>query len=337
MNLCAQIKERLSIREAAAICGIALPEKDGIKFASPFREDRHPSCEVYKDHIVDRSSNERFDSIATYAAIKGLSTSEAVKALALQLKLTSEKANIRFASRPRQERAEKPAERAELPALLEYTDDLAEAVAKSRQLSAEAVQIARSLGTITFAKVCGFQSWVMTDRLCPGWEARRIDGLPYPAKEPYLGERKSHAKGKGIKSWPMGICPPNLSDDSHGLNEILLVEGMPDYLAAIELIIHHIAEPCDLMPAAMLGKSADIAADALPLFCGRKVVIVGHPDARDRIAAWTKQLVTAGAASVLPVRLKFKDLNDFLTQSPHRIPELVHAMGFQSPAAENDY
>lgn len=353
MSLCELIKARLPLREAARLVNVTLPERDGVKFASPLRPDRKPSCTIQGDTMRDWSRGETFDAIAFFATAKGMSNAEAVKALAQHLKITSgstaPKVKVAGAApKQRQQEPRRPAAPSQLPEAIPYTRELAEAVAASRGLSADAVQVAcTGLGTISFGEVCGHRSWIISDRGGKGWEARRIDGEPYPPLEPYLGERKTHAKGKGVKSWPMGILPPLMPDDEIAAAPIVLCEGMPDYLAAVQIILDHVADDqTGIVPACMLGKSADISADALPLFKNRPVLIIGHPDARDRITLWAKQIRNAGAASVRPVRLLFRDLNDHVLHYPHRIADLVSALGLTpkeaaQPAATegagNDY
>lgn len=352
-TLCQQIKERLPLREAARLVNVTLPERDGVKFASPLRPDKKPSCSTKGELFSDWSTGQHFDAIGFYGAAKGIENAEAIKALAQHLKISSGhngngKVKVAGAApKQRQQEPRRPAAPSQLPAPIPYTPELAEAVAASRGLIADAVQVAvTGLGTLSFSDVCGHPSWIISDRGAPGWEARRIDGELYPPIEPYLGERKTHTKGKGVKKWPMGILPPLRSDDEIADAAIILCEGMPDYLAAVQIILDHVADDqTGIVPCCMLGKSADISADALPLFKGRQVIIIGHPDARDRIKAWAKQIRAAGAASVRPVRLLFRDLNDHVLHYPHRIPDLVTALGLtpkeSEPAtmegAENDY
>jgi hypothetical protein len=158
--------------------------------------------------------------------------------------------------------------------------------------------------------VHGFPSWILTDREAPGWESRRIDGLNYPAVSD-LGVRKSHARGK-VKSWPVGICPPKLTDQecAEHLPKILLCEGGPDFLAGC--CIAEAIREIDVLPVTMLGKSSNIAEAALPFFAGRRVVIAGHGDASDRVQAWASQIEPSSRSVTVSLCPEGQDLNDLI-------------------------
>jgi len=328
-SLCEEIKAKLTLREGAAMLGIQLPERDGKKFPSPLRPDRTPSCEVYRDHIVDRSSDERFDLIALWAAHRQLTTRDAVHELADRLGIarrtsptpsyTSSKPDMTMTPNRPSAYAKFKAlgirgtvDAPELPEALPYSKDLSRAVADSRGLDIRAVEFAGLwLKTISFATVKDFPGWFIRDRQAPGWEARRIDGQPYPADEKNA-ERKSHCRGK-IKSWPMGIAPGGFTDAEckEHMPKILLCEGMPDYLAGCQIAISQ--ERIDCLPVAMLGKGADIHHDALKIFAERTVVIAAHSDAEERAGSWARQIAGAGAGStVIKLCPVDQDLNDIL-------------------------
>jgi hypothetical protein len=78
-----QIKARWPLASMLARCNIQVSPRG--KFPSPFRPDQTPSCEIYGETIKDRSTGDTFDAIAIYAEHKGLSNSDAIKALAAEL------------------------------------------------------------------------------------------------------------------------------------------------------------------------------------------------------------------------------------------------------------
>ena len=204
------------------------------------------------------------------------------------------------------------------PPALTATNELLEAAGESRSLSLEAFEAARVwFKTLRFVSLFGHNCWVLFDAEGIGWEARRVDGKKFEAFG-MLGERKSHSKGRGLKSWPIGINPPGFTKaqlDKHN-PRVLLVEGGPDYIAACQLVLEL---PRLVLPCAMLGKCSDISPLALPLFRGRDVTIAGHPDARPRVEAWGRQIKSAGARSVHAVLLGLGlDLNDHLREHPLR-------------------
>jgi hypothetical protein len=312
----AQIKERLTLREVAAMVSIDLP-KDDVKFQSPFRSDKNPSCSINGDLFTDWSSGEHLDSIGFFAAAKNISNAAAIRELRLQ---SSGEANRPLIVRPRKP-PELPESRVEAPNPMEPSLDLIQQAAKSRGLSVEAFEHARmNLGTLSYNRIHGQKCWVLSDAKKIGWEARRCDGRSFDALG-NLQVRKSHSKGRGLKKWPLGILPPGVPSIRIALKKppILLVEGTPDYVAACELILP--LAPRLVIPCAMLGKSADISSDALQHFEGRRVSIAGHPDARDRVVAWAKQIRDAKAASVHAVVLN-NDLNDLLRMAPNNAEEL---------------
>jgi len=301
----------LSIRDVAAGLGISLPAKDGNKFTSPFRRDKNPSCWVFNNRLYDGSSGESWDAVAFYATATGLTNAEAFKKLV--------GTGRTFAKKPAAKAITKPVT---WPEPIRSSRDEMQTLADVRKLKPEAVEYAACFAkTLSFANVFGFSCWVLSDRARIGWEARRLDGQKFPAMG-NLTERKSHARGQGLKSWPVGILPPGFSDEQiQAMNPtILLVEGGPDYIAACQLTIRH--PEWNILPAAMLGKAADICSKALPLFAGRKVSIAGHPDAEPRVARWATQIKAARASQVRPVLLESGDLNDVLSNSPATETEL---------------
>jgi hypothetical protein len=300
-----ELKTRLPLRVVAAIVGISLPP-DGRKFHSPFRPDNTPSCSVNGEFFSDWSRGEHLNSIGFFAAAKKISTAEAFR----ELTIVAGGAVGKPMQSPAFAQTSKP------PPALTATKELLVAAAESRSLSWEAFEAARvCFKTLRIVSLFGHNCWVLFDAEGIGWEARRLDGKKFEALGT-LGERKSHSKGRGLKSWPVGINPPGFTKaqlDKHN-PRILLVEGGPDYIAAcqLELELPHLVLPC-----AMLGKCSDISQSALPLFRGRDVTIAGHPDARSRVEAWGRQIKAAGARSVHPVLLGLGlDLNDHLRERP---------------------
>jgi hypothetical protein len=311
-----EIKSKLSLRSVAALCGIDLP-RDGQKFRSPFRPDQNPSCAIKGEIFTDWSGNEHFDAIGFFAAAKGISNAEAIRALRGHLGGLSVTAGAVKVAKALKKLPVIPP----VP-IANPTKKLLECAAASRGLTWEAFEAARTVfKTLTFGTLFEQTCWFLHDASQIGWEARRCDGKPFDPVGS-IGERKSHSKGQGLKSWPMGINPtgfPKAQLDKLK-PRILLVEGGPDYIAACQLILDL---PNLILPCAMLGKSADISPSALPLFRGRHVSIAGHPDAEARVVEWANQIKSTGAASVHPVLLDCNmDLNDWLKCHPARAGEL---------------
>lgn len=120
------------------------------------------------------------------------------------------------------------------------------------------------------------------------------------------GKSKTWAGAEGGSRWPVGAAL--LSGELSGARTVILCEGFPDLCAVHTLAWDFFSE----MPArlrtvagvAMVSASVAIADDALPLFAGRRVIIVPHVDMKEDgtnpgLAAakrWAAQLHAAGAS-----------------------------------------
>ena len=303
-------KELLSIHQLWG--RLNLPGKPARSCRSPFREDRNPSFSIYdggrkwKDH----ATGEGGDAADFVAVAFGISNEEACRKL---IELAGVIPQVpHFTRRESESDDAKRSFRLELPALIPYSEELAQRVAKSRCLDTTAVEFAYHwLKTLVFAAVCETPSWILTDASRRSAEARRIDRKPYPATAT-LSQRKSHSLHGSSKSWPVGLLPPGFEEDwlRRHCHKILLVEGGPDYLAACQLI----AESAEnVLPVAMLGASATICQDALSYFAGKHVTVVGHPDEAGRAAVmrWAQQIKAAGGV-VRSIQLKKGDLCDIV-------------------------
>jgi hypothetical protein len=93
-SIVAEIKSRLPLRDVAALIGAELPTRDGVKFRSPLRSDRNPSCTIKADVLFDWSSGEHFDAIDLYAAAKNISNAEAIRELGERLHLGARGAHV---------------------------------------------------------------------------------------------------------------------------------------------------------------------------------------------------------------------------------------------------
>lgn len=165
-------------------------------------------------------------------------------------------------------------------------------LSKLRNIDLAALQVAQDRGFLIFGRFAGHQVYGITDVSGHVVEVRRLDGLPFPAHGE-LGERKSHALKGSRKDWPVGIA---------GIENrpmILLVEGLPDFLAAFEVMMSESAE-ARVAPVAMLSASTRIGDDAVALLAGRHVRIVPHNDNAGRTAAfkWAAQVHGVGASKV---------------------------------------
>lgn len=187
-------------------------------------------------------------------------------------------------------------------------------LAALRDISAGALELASRNGILVFGLHSGHEVFGVTDTSGNALEVRRLDGQAFPAGGA-IGERKSHSIKASSKSWPVGLA--NLGERK----TVLLVEELPDLLAAFEVILTEDAQHW-AAPVGMLSASARISDEALPMFAGKCVRVVPHLDSPGGAGAerWIDQLSTVGA-TVEVVRLEcsskpdgstIKDLNDYL-------------------------
>jgi hypothetical protein len=170
------------------------------------------------------------------------------------------------------------------------------AIGKQRRVDPFALLIPRGNGTLKVGTVCGYPSWLLTDKRRLIAEARRLDGDPFPASGS-LGSRKAHTLSGSRKDWPAGIAAENISPEA--VRTIMLVEGTPDALAA-----YHFATAMGapgVLPAAILGRSCrNIHPEALELFKGKNVRLYPHNDSDggglEAAHRWGTQIQAAGAA-----------------------------------------
>ncbi len=202
-----------------------------------------------------------------------------------------------------------------------------EQIARDRVIDVAAVRWACELGVLGLDTVCSCRSWVLVDTSKRIAEARRIGGLNFPGMA-NLQERKAHTLKGSDKSWPIGA---SLLHQYSDVRAIMLVEGGPDFLAALHFL--HLFNAQGIIPIAMLGK-AEIHPDAVRLIRGLRARIYPHndPDGGGLKAAnqWAVQLRQVGCQVDLfridglsrtngqPV----KDLNDLTT---------IDAMHLQNP------
>jgi hypothetical protein len=301
----AALKERLLIPEVWQKLG--LQGQPAAMCHSPFRPDKSPSFSIYKEgrRWKDFGNQQGGDVIDFIATARQTSTAQA-------LRLFLELAGVPTAlpSRVPQARTARSSTCETMTALqapqaaarsggvrVPYqsgTEENRQQVAEARQISLEAVSLGLALRTLTFGLVQGFPCWILTDAEQCLAEARRLGGHPFPATDT-LGVRKAHTLRGSCKSWPLGVAVLRRIPD---FRTVLLVEGGPDYLAAL----HFAAEldRWDVLPVAMLGRSAGAKIDpaALELLQGRCVRIYPHADADGggtrSARQWAMQLHSAG-------------------------------------------
>lgn len=158
----------------------------------------------------------------------------------------------------------------------------------------EAVDWAVERGVVVFGEWHGQQCYGVCD--CSGrlFELRRLNGLNFPAVGE-LQSRASHTVKHSQQNWPVGL------PETRQAANLVLVEGLADFIAAHELIVANQLED-QWAPVAMLSAGVSISGDALPGFTGKQVLICVHNDAADQggqaALNWHRQLRAAKCAQV---------------------------------------
>jgi hypothetical protein len=205
-----------------------------------------------------------------------------------------------------------------------------ETLAALRGFTVETLKEAEACGLLLFAEWAGRVAWCVCD---PGGriaEGRRLDGKMWEAYKT-LPARKCHAWGGG-KDWPVNL------EAAARCDKLLLVEGGPDVLAALEIVRREgVAESVGVVGILGAGNTR-LDSAALPFFRGKAVRLFPHADEAGRKAAkeWARLLLDAGAARVDAFDLSGlmradgepgKDLCDVLNIAPGCRAEKVKFQG----------
>ena len=203
------------------------------------------------------------------------------------------------------------------------TEEQRRQLARLMGVGVEAVDWAVERGVLVFGDWHGLQCYGVCDSSGRLFEIRRLNGLNFPAVGE-LQSRRSHTVKHSQKGWPVG-----LPEAKRAVN-VLLVEGLPDFIAAHEVIVASQLED-QWAPVAILSAGVSISPDALPGFNGKQVLICFHNDADHQggqaALNWHRQLQAANCAqiSLLDARTLAelaeggtKDLNDHPSPTPVR-------------------
>ncbi|MBL9116697.1 MAG: hypothetical protein JNJ83_16940 [Verrucomicrobiaceae bacterium] len=278
------IKARLFIPDVWRM--LQLPGEPGKCCKSPFREERKPSFSVFDDgrRFRDHASGDAGTVIDFIQLALNVPLNEA---LDWARKQCGEEGVPLRPHKPAAATAVKPS-----PKLRQAKQGELEALAALRGLSLVTLADAQERGLLAFADVWGRVAWLVCD---PGGriaEGRRLDGKPWEAFGS-MPERKCHAWG-GQKNWPV-----NLEDSQH-CTKLVLVEGGPDVLAALEILRRESKADAVGVVGILGASNTRLDEKALPFFRQKMVRLFPHADDAGRKAArtWARVLVDAGAARV---------------------------------------
>jgi hypothetical protein len=313
-----KIRATCSIAWAWRILG--LPGKPAKDCKSPFRQETRASFSIYQakdgERFFDHGDSSGGDVVDFVAKAKGVSVKEALASLQ---------------SMTGTEAPDSPPERVLPRDGIRWPPDIrtplgdeCRALAQLRGLDPSAFDLAGRLGTLKVATVYSQKCWIITDCNAHCAEARRFDGQLFP------NGKKGFCLPGSKKDLPLGLKTANPAFDA--LGNLLLVEGMPDYYAALQLAID---SPVNFRPIAVLGAGLTTFSAARQYLAQKKILIICHNDPQGQavLPKWVKALYSSGAQSVVSQALPFlhDDLNDFLKDSGPDDP-LDLLKGFQSNA-----
>lgn len=276
-----ELKARLRIDEAWRL--LHLPGEPGNSCKSPFRPDeRHASFSVYADstRAKDHATGETFDVVDFIKRALDCDTAGAVRWMREQV---GEGREVPPPSPKREQvRKAKP-----WPAMGRGTAEELEVLAKLRRLSLPALRLADERGFLHFGQQWGRAFWCITDAARRGAELRRMDGELWPG----FGEvpaRKAHCYGD--KTWPVGLI------EAEGFENLLLVEGVGDFLAA-HAVIDGEGRAADVAALCCMGAAVKLSPDVAARMAGKRVRIIPQMDDPGQRAAllWARSLRNAGA------------------------------------------
>lgn len=322
-SICAAIKNRVRLRTLASLLGMDLP-RDGVKFCSPFRPDRNPSCSVREDEIVDWSMGKGFDVIDVFAEVKRVPRSSAIRDLA---RLYQVLGDVPTHPRPRNESVasrtnepENARKRASWPKFEPPSESEIRQIAELRGLGVEGVRIAAERGLLFCTTDRGHRAWVVTDSSRRNARIRRLDGGLWYEKSKTLPP----SGGGHDSSWMVGCV------EASSYPHVVLVEGEGDLLAGLHLAWCAGVEQ-RIGVAAMFGAQKRICQESLAALKGKRIRLFPDNDPAGLTAAgaWVEQLREAGATvdyfvfnGLLTDRgLPVKDLTDFVHVCPSQWEE----------------
>jgi len=318
-----QLKQQCPLPALMEHLGLGKYAKPSSK--SPFRADNNASWGIFESdngwRFKDHGTGESGDEITFLANHLRLDQRESFPVLLGLYQAAAKKMGTQPVNpQPGTPAAELSAEPTVLPDKTGFspgTDEQHRQLAELRGFSVEAVSRAVERGVVVFGEWHQHQCYGVCDSSGRLFEVRRLDGQNFPAVGE-LQSRKSHTVKHSQKSWPVGL------PEAEQAANLLLVEGLPDFIAAHEVIVASQLE-AQWAPVAMLSAGVQISADALPRFTGKQVLICFHNDPEHQGAQaalnWHRQLQAANAAKVSLLDTRklaglaeggIKDLNDYV-------------------------
>jgi len=302
------------IEKIRASCSIAwiwklmgLPGTPSRDCRSPFREDKKPSFSVYAakdgERWFDHAEGVGGDIVDFFAKAKEITIQAAVDQLGAMIgEATPPKAG-----------SYKVVKEVEWPSDLRPPTNLeCESLGMLRDLPSGAFDLAGRLGFLKIGTHHGELLWILTDASKKGGEGKTFTG------EMCLASGKKTVALPGTnKGWCYGLKSDRPEWDA--INKIVLVEGVPDFFAALSLLIDW---PGNARVVAMLGAGCRPGEECASWFKVHEVLIIPHNDVGGKNASekWVDQLVGFGARVFTQKLPSGKDLNEFLIDPKNENP-----------------
>lgn len=273
---------------------------------SPLRPDHNPSWGIiqreggwyFKDHGNDDSG----DEVTLIARLKGWDEQRDFKRIVDFYGETANKTGP--AEQLTVDYPQPPASPPDLSGYSPGTEEQLRRLSLLRSISVEALQLASERGFLIFGRCFNCEVFGLKDSSGALAEVRRLDGQLFPAFNS-LPAHKSHTVRGSRKSWPLGLL------ESTTAPSIVLVEGLPDFLAAFDFMLRE-GKVNTVAPVTMLSATVSIEDTALEHFHNKRVRMFPHNDAAGIKAAenWTEQLT--GIASTIDYFnfSQFPNIND---------------------------
>lgn len=288
---------------------------------SPFRNDKKASWGIFegangwrfKDHGIDQNGDE-ISLLALHLNIDERENFHLLVQVYAAINLYCDPTPVMATTGSPQRTV---SERPDPSGLAKGTEDQIKRLSQLRMISVEALSGASLAGTLLFGQWHDHEVYGVSDQTNRIREIRRLDGENFPAVND-IPERKSHAIKNSDKSWPVGVIEASVKPN------IILAEGLPDFLAAYDLINQE-GKSAEWSQAGMLSANASISEEALPYFKGKRVLIFPHADDSGVGTAaaikWRAQLqdvaqqivIFDSSAAKKLTGGKVSDLNEFIT------------------------
>jgi hypothetical protein len=298
---------------------------------SPFRSDSKPSWGIFQRdghwYFKDFATDETGDEISVLARYLKLDEKKDFKAIveryeeiASQEPATpTDPANNLKPPQASEVETEKP----NCSLFSAGTTEQLVRLSASRGIAMDGLKWAQDRGVLVFGRWYGGEVYGVRDGSGRVMEIRKLDGSLFQAVGG-LQERKSHAMKGSQKKWPVGIqeaaeCPM-----------IVLVEGIPDFLAAHQIVLEE-GRQGNVAPVSMLCASVSISDHALPFFKGKHVRLFPHADEAGVKAAkkWSQQLKAAGV-----VKVDFYDFARVKVAPNEHVKDLCDLIGWRKSHPE---